>query len=63
MALLRWVYKQLWGKGSEWSHVQSLVERGIMQVDGPPPDGSSRWSSRELDHGITHLEGHRHVLF
>ena len=42
--------------------MQSLVERGIMEVDGPPPDGSSRWSSRELDHGIVHLEGHRHVL-
>lgn len=59
MTPCRWVYEQLWGKDAEWRHVRSLVENGIMEVDGPPPDGRSRWSRYDLVEEITELEGHR----
>lgn len=59
----RWVYEQLWGKDAEWRHVRSLVENGILEVDGPPSDGRSRWSRHDLVNEITDLEGHRSAHF
>ena len=56
-AIPRWVYKELWGKEAEWRHVRALVENGIMEVDGPPPDGR-----KELVGDVTDLEGHRSAL-
>ena len=53
------MYEQLWGKQSEWRPVRELVEHGIMEVDGPPPDGRPRWSHRELVSEVTDLQGHR----
>ena len=59
VGLRRWVYEQVWGNESEWRPVRELVEHGIMEVEGPPPDGRPRWRHRELVNNITDLEGHR----
>ena len=56
------MYEELWGKEAEWRHVRALVENGIMEVDGPPPDGRSGWSRKELVGDVTDLEGHRSAL-
>lgn len=58
----RWIYEQLFAHDAPLRPECEIVEDGVLEVDGPPPDGRESWRRGELCGDIEHLGGHRRVI-
>lgn len=57
----RWIYEQLFSHDAPLRPEREIVEDGVLEVDGPPPDGRESWRRGELCGDLEHLGGHRRV--
>lgn len=56
-----WIYEHLFGPDATANRRErELVEDGVIEVDGPPPEGTrDYWRRGELEGDLEQLRGHR----